>query len=63
MAVMRRLTPRRLLDYAARLAISVALLIAVYDYDYGAAFALTLVILIWAVLDLAVWVVRDRRSA
>jgi hypothetical protein len=58
----RRPTPQRLLHYAARFAIVVAMLIVIHDHDYGAAFALALVILAWAMLDLMVWVMRDRRS-
>jgi hypothetical protein len=38
------------------------MLIVIHGHDYGAAFALALVILVWAVLDLMVWVMRDRRS-
>jgi hypothetical protein len=39
------------------------MLILLHEHDYGAAFALALVIVVWALLDLVVWVVRERRSA
>ena len=41
----------------------VALVFLFHEHDYGAALWLTWVILVWAVLDLVVWVVRERRSA
>jgi hypothetical protein len=58
-----RLRTRRPLVYAARLALLVALLIVIHDHDYGAAFALTLVIGVWALLDVVVWILRDSRIA
>jgi hypothetical protein len=38
------------------------MLILLLGHDYGAAFALALVIVVWAVLDLVVWIVRGGRS-
>jgi hypothetical protein len=44
-------------------AILVAMLILLHEHDYGAAFGLSLVIVVWAVLDLVIWLVRGHRSA